>query len=284
MKMRRLTFENARGEKIVFYLSPLLISSLTGIGEVDAELQSLKSPYQDGDLHIDTILQPRHIDMEGTITVTGLTEIKKYREQIMRVCNPKLGLGKITLELDGDKKEIYGIPDGVPSFPERGREPFQKFMITWKCPDPYWRDPQQISRALRSYQGRFRLPTTFPIEFGIEGDTTILWNEGNVNTPVTIDIQGPVTNPQIINKTVGQYIRINRSLSENEVLHINTGNPKRVEIYRDGKTIENAMGYLDHHSDFWELAVGPNEIQYIADAGNADAIVAVAWHNRYVGM
>ena len=282
--MRRLTFENARGESIVFYLAPLLITSLTGIGEVDAELQSQKSPYQDGDTHIDTVFQPRYIDLEGAIIETDLKEIKKYRKNILRVCNPKLGLGKITLELDGDIKEIYGVPDGSPVFPERGQEPIQNFVITWKCPDPYWRDPLEISRALRAYQGRFTLPTTFPIEFGVEGDTTILINDGDTPAPITIDIQGPVTNPQIINKTTGQFMRVNLSLSENEVLHIDTGRPRRVEIYRDGRTIENALGYIDHYSDFWELSVGPNEVQYIADAGNANAIVSVAWQNRYVGI
>jgi Phage tail protein len=282
--LRRLTFENARGESIVFYLAPLLITSLTGIGEVDAELQSQKSPYQDGDTHIDTVFQPRYIDLEGAIIETDLKEIKKYRKNILRVCNPKLGLGKITLELDGDIKEIYGVPDGSPVFPERGQEPIQNFVITWKCPDPYWRDPLEISRALRAYQGRFTLPTTFPIEFGVEGDTTILINDGDTPAPITIDIQGPVTNPQVINKTTGQFIRVNLSLSENEVLHIDTGRPRRVEIYRDGRTIENAMGYIDHYSDFWELSVGLNEVQYIADAGNANAIVSVAWQNRYVGI
>jgi hypothetical protein len=282
--LRRLTFENARGESIVFYLAPLLITSLTGIGEVDVDLQSQKSPYQDGDTHIDTVFQPRYIDLEGAIIETDLKEIKKYRKNILRVCNPKLGLGKITLELDGDIKEIYGVPDGSPVFPERGQEPIQNFAITWKCPDPYWRDPREISRALRAYQGRFTLPTTFPIEFGVEGDTTILINDGDTPTPITIDIQGPVTNPQVINKTTGQFMRVNLSLSENEVLHIDTGRPRRVEIYRDGRTIENAMGYIDHYSDFWELSVGPNEVQYIADAGNANAIVSVAWQNRYVGI
>lgn len=284
-RLRRLTYENARGESIVFYLSPLLIESLTGVGEVDSNLQSQTAPYQDGDTYIDTILQPRFIDLEGSITKTDFKEIKQYRKEILRVCNPKLGLGRITFELDGDLKVIDGTLDGTPVFPERGQQPFQKFMITWKCPDPYWKDPQEVSRALRAYEGKFSFPFKFPVQFGISGDTTMLFNEGDTEAPVTIDIQGPVTNPQVINKTTGQYIRINRSLSADEVLHIDTNDQnKRVEIYRNGETIEKAIGYLDHHSDFWKLDVGANEVQYIADAGDANAIVAIAWRNHYVGV
>ncbi len=283
--MRRLTYSNGRGEQISFYLSPFLITSLTGISEVNANVQGQQAPYQDGDTYIDTILQPRFPILEGAITDTDLIAIKQRRKDILRVCNPKLGLGKLTLELDGDTKEILGALDGVPVFPERSTSPFQEFMITWKCPNPYWQDPQEVSRALRAYEGKLNIPTTFPIEFGISGDTTILNNEGDVETPITIDIQGPVTNPRVINKTTGKYIRVNLSLSANDVLHVDTNDQsKRVEIYRDGLAIEKAIGYLDHNSDFWKLDVGYNEIQYIADAGDGNAIVAIAWYDRYTGI
>jgi hypothetical protein len=285
VSLRRLTYENSRGEVVEFYQSPLLIESLTGIGEVGAIIQGQQTAYQDGDTYIDTIMQPRYPTMEGAITATDSLTIKNFRKQILRVCNPKLGLGKLTLELDGDIKEIMGVVDGVPVFPERGQNIYQKFMITWKCPNPYWRDPQEVSRALRAYQGKFKLPSMFPIELGISGDSIILTNDGDVEAPVTIDIQGPVTNPRVINKTTGQFIRINRSLSANEVLHIDTNDQnKRVEIYHNGATIEKAIGYMDHNSDFWKLEVGNNEIQYIADAGDGNAIVAIAWHNHYAGI
>ncbi|MCT1575703.1 phage tail family protein [Oceanobacillus kimchii] len=283
--MRRLTFENSRGESITFYRNPFVIESLTGISESDVVTQGQTSPYQDGERYIDSILQPRYPTLEGAINNTDLKAIKFYRNRVLRVCNPKLGLGKITLELDGDIKEIFAVPDAVPSFPEKGSNVYQRFMIVWKCPDPYWRDPQEVSRALRSYRGKFILPTTFPFELGISGDSTTLYNGGDVDAPVTIDIQGPVTRPRVINKTTGKFVILNRSLSEDEVLHMNTNDQnKRVEIYRGAKTIEKAIGYLDHDSDFWKLEPGDNEIQYIADAGNANAIVAIAWHNHYLGM
>ncbi|GGB56878.1 hypothetical protein GCM10011409_38060 [Lentibacillus populi] len=283
--MRRLTYENSRGEIIQFYLSPLVIESLTGIGEVDAEVQSQRAPYQDGDTYIDTILQPRFIDLEGSITKTDLQEIKRYRKHILRVCNPKLGLGKITLELDGDIKEIRGSLDGAPVFPERGQNVWQKFMVSWKCPSPYWRDPQEVSRALHAYQPTFKYPVKYPAMYGFSGDSTILENDGDVDTPVTIDVQGPVTNPQIKNLTTGEFIKINRSLSADEILHIDTNTQnKRVEIYRNGSVLEKAWGYVDDDSTFLMLIPGNNEIEYLADSGGVNGIVAIGWHNRYAGI
>lgn len=282
--MRRLTYRNARGEEIEFYLSPLVIESLTGIGEVDADIQSQTAPYQDGDQYIDTRLQPRFIALEGTISKSKLTEIKDYRQLILRTCNPKFGMGKITLELDGDIKEIDAVLDGGPVFPERGQNVFQKFSITWKCPNPYWKNLKQVSQPLKAYIGTFTLPFTLPFELGISESRTVLYNEGNVSTPIRIDIQGPVTNPQIINRTTGEWLRINRSIAADELLHIDTTpGQKKVEIHRNDQ-VYSAFGYLDHDSEWITLDLGYNEIEHIADAGDNTSLVSITWNSYFIGM
>ena len=282
--MRRLTFTNNRGESIEFYLSPLLIESLEGIGEVEAELQEQVAPYRDGSIHIDAILRPRFIELEGSITNINLEEIRKKRQELSRVCNPKLGLGKITLELDGSIKEIHGVPEGSVVFPDRERNPFQPFMITWKCPDPYWKDLQEVSRDLKAYEGKFTFPFQFPVQFGIESDNTTLINEGDTSAPVIIEIKGPIRRPIIENLTTGKYMQINAIIEADQTLVIDT-NPrnKRVEIKSGGET-RKVMGFFDHGGDFWQLDVGENEIRYRADAGIADAVATVSWQNQYVGI
>lgn len=293
VKIVQITIENEAGEMVRIadegqYSEPFFLHSIEGLGDLEAEHQSQKPPYQDGSIPLDTIFRERTISITCRIIARKKEDLPVYRQLLSRVCNPKKGEVKITYEDGFQTKEITGKADNVPVYGS-GREERTEYMqlslLSFTCFDPYWRDPQKVSRALRAYQGRFRLPTKFPFELGISGDTTILYNDGDIETPVTIDIQGPVTNPQIINKTVGQFIRVNRSLSDNEILHIDTSpRGKRIEIYRDGWIIENAIGYLDHNSDFWQLQVGGNEIQYLADAGQTDAIVAIAWHNRYTGI
>src|SRR5699024_8170950 len=220
--MRRLTYEDPRGEEIVFYLSPFLIEELTGIGEVEADSQSQRSPYQDGESYIDSSLSPRFIDMNGSIMKTNFEDIRKFRRFITRICNPKLGLGLITFELDGVTYQIYGVPQAVPTFPERGRNPWQSFEITWKCPNPYWRSPNETTKPLVAYEGGFTLPFTLPFTLGRSGSKTVLYNDGDVPAPMRIEIHGPTTNPQTFNRTTGEHIRINRTVAEGEVMHINT--------------------------------------------------------------
>lgn len=282
--MRRLTYENQLGESIEFYLSPFLIESLEGIGEVETNFQEQSSPYQDGSTHIDSLLSPRFIDLEGAITKLNLKQIRELRRSMIRVCNPKKGLGKITLELDGETVEIEAIAN-VPSLPDRGTNPFQRFSIEFKCPNPYWRSPNQTTKPLLAYKGKFTLPMTFPFEFGVAGSRTTLYNDGDVETPVRIEVHGPTTNPNIINRTTGENIKINRTISQGETMYINTEKGRqRIVIIDENNNESNAFGYLDHNSTLFYLDLLENEIEHVADSGNRHAEVIISWDSMYAGI
>ncbi|MEC5422398.1 phage tail family protein [Virgibacillus sp. C22-A2] len=285
--MRRLTFENARGESIVFYLSPLVIESLSGIGEVGADLQSQRSPNQDGDTYIDTRLQPRFIDLEGSITVTDFERIREYRRTISRVCNPKLGMGIITLELDGDIKQIGATLDSGVTFFERRRNPFQPFLITWKCPNPYWQSIDQITEPLAAFVPKFTFPFSFPVKFGERGSEVTLYNDGDVPCPIEIEFNGPATQPIITNRTTGEFIRVDRELFEGDKLIINTayGRDRMVVIDRGNGVIKNAWHYIDiWDSTLFFLDVGVNTIDYNALASGGQAVVNISYRKQYVGI
>lgn len=283
--MRKLIFTNSKDETIELgYHTPYLINKIDGLGETGADIATTEAPYVDGSIYIDTRLSPRELSIEGTFRRLTSTELYKNRQRLQRVLNPKLGVGTLRYEHEGIVKQIDAIVDGSPAYADKDREPFQKFQINLLCPDPYWRDSNQVSQPLQAYRGNLTLPTTFPLEFGLEGSRVTLYNNGDVPTPVNIDIHGPITNPQIINKTTGERIRVNRAIASDEILHIDTTpGQKRAEVYR-GNEIEQVFGYLDHNSDWIELALGANVIEHIADAGDNKAMVAVSWQSRYSGI
>src|SRR5699024_12684680 len=110
--MRRLTYKNARGESIIFYMKPFLIESLEGIGEVDTSIQMQNSPYSNGVSFVDSTLQERFIDMEGKILDTNKQGILEKMRYMSRVLNTRIGLGEITLVLDVATTHIDVIPAG----------------------------------------------------------------------------------------------------------------------------------------------------------------------------
>src|SRR5699024_4085160 len=219
---------------------------------------------------------------------TNFEDIRKFRRFITRICNPKLGLRLITFELDVVTYQIYGVPQAVPTFPERGRNPWQSFEITWFCPNPYWRSPNETTKPLVAYEGGFTLPFTLPFTLGRSGSKTVLYNDGDVPAPMRIEIHGPTTNPQIFNRTTGEHIRINRTVAEGEVMRINTESGRqRITVTDENGNETNAFGYLDSESSIlsqFNLELGENEIEHVADAGNRHAEVYVRWDSLYVGV
>jgi len=282
--LRSITFENSLGEKIVFKGSPFILEGVEGLGGTDADIQDQKAPYQDGSLYIDTILQPRYIELDGSIINHDIKMIHEYRKYLLKVCNPKLGIGKLTYEFNGERKEIYGVLDGAPELPERSISRKQSFFITWMCPNPYWLDPVQNTRELKAYEGDFTFPFEFPVQFGIESDTTTIYNEGDTEAPVVVEINGPITRPLIENVTTGEHMQINAIIQADQTVVIDTSpRNKRVEIRSENET-RKVMGFFDHGGDFWLLAPGENEIRYRADAGIAEATATLSYQSQYVGI
>ncbi|MFA1820549.1 phage tail domain-containing protein [Virgibacillus oceani] len=285
--MFKLIYTNSRGQSIEMFGSPFRLMRVDGLGGTEADNQMERTPYQDGAMPLDSILEDKPIEVEFKITGNDQAELTNNRRNVSSIFNPKLGVGMLQYVGEDGTKEISVLVEAVPFFPDgrtnRGRT-FQKTLINLRAPFPYWRDPQQVSRSLRAYEGKFTFPFTFPVQFGIEGDITTINNEGDTSAPVIITIQGPITRPIIENRTTGEYMQVNTRIGAEEVLYIDT-NPqaKRVEIHRSNQIIK-AMGYVDHNSDFWQLQVGDNELRYTADEGIAEAIAAISWNSQYVGI
>ncbi|WP_079516513.1 phage distal tail protein [Rossellomorea marisflavi] len=284
----RVKYENERGQTIDFDSSPELKAlTFDGFGDVEADVQSHYSPYQDGSRFIDSVLKERPIAITFMVSGSDENAIAYHRRNLSRVINPKIP-GLLTVETGGMIFVINVVPEHVPSYPSGGSNQgrrYQKGVIDFIAHDPYWREPQEVSHALKAYEGLFSFPFNFPIEFGREGDSTVLANDGTVDATIELNIQGPVVNPIITNETTGEFIKLNRALAADEVLHVNTSpSNKRVEIYRGGAVIEKAWGFLDPYSSFFSLIPGDNLLSYKADSGADNAIAAIAWQNKYLGI
>lgn len=105
-----------------------------------------------------------------------------------------------------------------------------------------------------------------------------------METPVEIEFHGSAVNPKIINHSTGEFIRIKKEITSDEVLYINTAfGKKRVEIIRNG-TREDAFDYIDLDSRFFSLRPGDNVIEYQSENGLAPQSVQIYYYNRYLGV
>lgn len=285
----RIVFENSKGQEVIITSgAPFLLESFDGFGDVGADTQTQSAPYQDGSMYIDSLLEERAPTIVFNILADDVKELSFKKRIVSRVFNPKNGLGLLKYERSGSVYEINAVADGVPQFPSgqgnRGMT-HQKVTVDLICPNPYWRSPNETTKPLVAYTGGFTLPFTLPFTLGTAGSKTTVYNDGDVPAPVRIEIHGPTTNPQIFNRTTGEYLRINRTIAQGEVMHINTESGRqRITITDEDGEESSAFGYLDHDSDLFYLELGENVIEHVADAGNRHAEVIVRWDSMFVGV
>lgn len=290
--MFKLVFTNSRGESIELFSSPFRLIRVEGLGDVGANIQTQKSPYQDGTTLIDTTLDERFPVIELKITGRDSIELATNRRKLSSVFNPKLGEGTLKRIADDGTHEIKVVAESVPFFPDgagnRGST-YQKALINLRAPNPYWEDVQSTQNEMAVFVGMFEFPIEIDhelgMEFGEQGEKIIINNPSDAPAPVRIEFNGPALNPKVTNLTTGEYMLVNRMINAEQKLVLDTefGN-KRVEIHDENGMVENAFHWIDLGSTFWQLQQGDNEIQYEADVGMDTAKVLITHKNRYVGV
>lgn len=290
--MKKLIYTNSRGDSITFDRHNYLFTALTGFGEVGAEIQTQKAPYQDGSTFIDVVLNERAISFEVSILGVNESDIAQKRSRLAQVFNPKLGLGKLSYAVGTIERVIDVAVEHVPTFlpgkDMRGRK-FQRSVIDLLAPNPYWRTENEHVEQLVTFSGGLTFPLILPTIFGnqkSDAKSRIIVNEGDSTTPIEVTFEGPATSPiRIENETTGKFIEVAQSLLAGEKLWISTAfGKKRVEkIAIDGKRT-NAFNYINLASTFFQLEPGNNLLTYSTGEDYEKAPVTIKFFPRYLAV
>ena len=255
--MEKITFINSKGQSVELGNDgPFILTKIEGLGAVNAAIQTQKSPFQDGETYIDNTLEPRSISIEIMILADDAEEMMINRRKMLQVFNPKLGEGKLIYEYGNIKREIEAISELAPVFPNAGdfKDTMQPGLIQLYCPNPFWLDTFIESEEMADWVGGLRFPLQLPMMFAGRStrQSTIVYNSGDVETPVIIEFIGPAINPKIIKTNTGEYIKVNREIAANEKLIITTefGNKKVILENTETKEEVNAFGWIDLGSTF----------------------------------
>jgi hypothetical protein len=284
LALQKIIFTNSRGQSLVLSQSlPFILSKVDGLGDVQADNQTQRAPFQDGTTYIDTVLSERFITLEIGIFANSTRELSNVRQQFSAVFNPKLGEGLLQYVYDGEIKEIQAIPEHVPTYISGSGNrmgEFQKAMLTLKCPNPYWKSPQVTEEP--TFEALFQFPFEGEFEIGVQRDERTILNDGDSPTPLEIEFYGLAVNPIITNKTTGEFIKVNRTIAEGEYMRIDTTKGrKRVEFISSSGTVTNVFNWIDLESTLFELVVGENVLEYSADNDIQGAIVNIRYNKLY---
>ena len=190
---------------------------IQGLGKVDAEIQTVKAPFQDGTTHIDTLLNNRYLTIELMILANNTEELINLKRNISNIFNPKLKNNLLKVVINGVTFEIPTTPESTVDFPtgeENVSSTFQRVMINLVCTNPFWLSDKVQTQPMANWIGGFSFPLSFlgsNIGFSERGTKVDVYNDGDVSAPIEIVFSGVAVNPVIKNLTTGEFIKVNRT-------------------------------------------------------------------------
>jgi hypothetical protein len=290
--MDKLRYINALGQEVEFSAeSSYRWLSVDDLGGAEITQQVVQSPYQDGSTAVgDVYFQPRVLQVK--IIIVSDEKDNRIRDLNNRL-NPRLGMGKLVYQVGEyvrvlDQVKVRRLPT-LPDGNQSGKR-YQITQITFEAFDPLYTDEDPTELTVSSGAGTFTFPLNITDEFEfnyLNSDGVVIENAGDVETPVIITVDGPITAPLVIeNLTTEQQITVALDLLDAERLTITTGVSDLDVTKTDLDTGEviNAFSYLDiGGTDFFQLARGPNSIRVTAD-GSSVAAAQLSYKNRYVGL
>lgn len=128
--------------------------------------------------------------------------------------------------------------------------------------------------------GGFSSPLTSPLTSVVTALTAQpVTTSGRVGAHWRARIDGPVTNPAIVNLDTGERVQINYTLGVGEWLDLET-RPGRRSLKLNG--VSNRWGAIDFsQTTFFELALGTTQIQTQAFSSGPGSLVTLYWRNSY---
>lgn len=281
--MNKIVFSfDCNGERIVLQEPLFGIVDYEGLESTDYELEVLKNINHIGGKMKKKKILPRPITIEFDYLENDEKK-SQMRQTLIRFFSP-FRSGNLTIDYMGIVRTIQYEVSGFKISSKNIYEGLS-CLLELSCMDPLFQDViengEQISTWVGGWKWKFKLP--FRMKQRGEPQKNII-NEGDVETPVEIEFHGPAVNPKIINHSTGEFIRIKKEITSDEVLYINTAfGKKRVEIIRNG-TREDAFDYIDLDSRFFSLRPGDNVIEYQSENGLAPQSVQIYYYNRYLGV
>lgn len=254
------------------------VSDYSGLEASDVELNTDKNINTDGEHLKRKRVLPREIVIKFD-AVSGDTS--ETRQMLISFFSPYKD-GVLTVDYMDVTRHI---PYMVRGFKISTRNVYERIsaMVTLKCLDPDFLTDQideDIITLVGGWKWKFSLPFSLK-QFGSLEKNIV--NAGDKETPVEIFFHGPATNPKVT-LNGDQYIRLKKSITADETLHINTGfRQKTVEI-QSNSGVEDAWDYLDMTSDFFWLGVGDNVITYSSEGITSASSVTISYKERHAGI
>lgn len=265
--MYTLTVENTKGEQLRLTQNESIyqIASIDGLTPPKANINTTTIAGMNGARFKSSYIQTRNV----VITVAVQGEVEKNRLRLYNF----FGTGQwCKLYYSNSSRDVYceGYCETVDGslFVMS-----QRIQISILCPDPYFRSLTEMVSDISKTFANFEFPFSIDEEgkeFSIidEHREADVYNPGEIACGVIIRIYAEadgIENPIIRNVLTGEYLGVEVTLDQGDVLEINTNKgQKAITKYIDAVP-QNEINGLMNGSTWFQLEPGLNRFYYEAD-------------------
>lgn len=292
--MEKITYINSKGQSAILGNdAPYILTKIEGVGAVNTNIQSQKSPNQHGETYLGSTLDTRDISIELTILAENENDMTRKRNKLLQAFNATLGEGTLIYQRGNITRKIKALPESAPTFPDARpfEDTMQPALIQLYCSDPFFEDELATKTDIAIWKGAFEFPLELieeGIELGFREPSLIVnvFNKGDVSCGMRIQFKALATviNPSLFNVNTREQFKINKALEAGEVITVTTEfQNKRVELNKNG-VVSNAFNFIDLASTFLQLDVGDNLFRYDAEVGIDNLEVSIYYTPLYLGV
>lgn len=155
---------------------------------------------------------------------------------------------------------------------KENNEIYKKFTFSIECANPMFLFKNKRATALSGVMGGFHFPLGIPksgMYFGTIRRYQLVWVENLSDVPtgavIYMRATGTVENPTLTSVYSQKSIQIKKTLSENELVKIDTVERKVYGSTDNGQNYEYYLDYWDWKNDWMEFPVGTSLLGFSAD-------------------
>lgn len=286
--MQKLIYRNQKGQEITLSNSrPFYFSSIENAASSST---NVITSSRDHGFDIDSIsLKEKSLPVIGGIEGFNKEELDRKRIYLTKVLNPLLK-GELIYINNGITRKIDVYVESTTFKPQVAN--LQEFLIQFIAPMPFWKDIETKKTNIALWEPNFDFELEVEdegIDLGNRVSNLIctINNTGDIECGMKIQFRAlaTVVNPSLININTRDFIKINKTLNQGDILEVTTEYAnKKIELLKSNGIRENVYHWIDLESEFLQLDIGDNLFRYDAESGIDNLEVSIYHTNLYIGI
>lgn len=239
------------------------VVSVSGFSLPDKDHLTARGPQQHGATYIDTFFRPRRCALTIMIAGCDAEEFQAKHVELVRAMNP-LEDGVLRIIADDQTRYTLTCRPVTAITLQRHNARIGEALVQLVADDPFFYTAAETTPFNSVIDPGLLIPFIIPAV--IAGSTNqasfSVSNGGHVASFPTVTINGPCTNPDIINDTTAETLTVSEFVAAGDTLTVDMG--ARTAIITSGGGAEtNVLGSVS--GTWWDLEPGTNAIRIVSD-------------------